>query len=290
MRSCRFLAILIASLFVAFAAQGQKLCAPQAPPLTLGSTLRTIAWTDCVTGRQQTFSFPSAVRLLPRRIRVFKDGYTGPYLQEVEVVDTIWVDDVIEINEPLRSYGGDIILYANTIRINAPIDSKFYIYQNVDHFSPGSDKHANGFKKGESFNTPSWTRTDDMDRLFIPAWTQYYEKCFDCLSDGRGPQLPDGLAGNYVVREDRGFPIPLEGNLPPDDFVRFDQVRAGNIYIFAKEVTVSDSLSHPFLPEDRAECKGKSTEVFSVRDLSGRSERRTWGSGSSFTLRGQDPG
>lgn len=239
----------------------QRICPPQRPTVVVNRDVTTLVWTDCSSGRQETFSFPNSVRVLPRHVPLFKAGYAGPFEKEVEKVDTVWVDDVIDISQPLRSYGGDIILYANEIHINAPIDSRFYIFHDVNHFAPGAERHVNGFQAGETFNAYTWTTFDGMEVLFGGSWKDYYERCFDCPGDGRIPELPSGLVGNVVERITGDIPTPLPGNPPPDDSIIFDNAHAGNIYIFAKEIHINDSLKHPFIPEDRAECKGTSTAV-----------------------------
>lgn len=258
--SRRFIAAVATLPFLVGHANAQRPCEVRRAP-SVSENVGRLMWSDCPAGQLEEFSFPAAARVFPFRISVLKDGYTGPYSKTTVKVDVVWIDDAIEINAPLRSYGGDVILFANTIRVNAPIDTRVYFYHDVNHFAPGPPMGPIALKPGEAFSAENAIQHDDMDKPYTAAYKDYYEHCFDCdHTHARIAQLPSGLiAGLPQPGQKPLLQSVNDGLLPPDGFVDFAAVRSGNIYIFAKEITVNPALDHPFLPEDLAECNRTST-------------------------------
>ena len=54
-------------------------------------------------------------RAFPYRQQILKETYRGHHPKEITKIDIFWFDDVITIDKPLRSFGGDIIPFANVI-------------------------------------------------------------------------------------------------------------------------------------------------------------------------------
>src|SRR5437773_1139642 len=73
------------------------------------------------------FLQPITVQLFPFSRAHLAPGYSGGYSKTSSRNDVIWIAPEIVVDKPLRSNGGDIILYANKISISAPIDSRLYV-------------------------------------------------------------------------------------------------------------------------------------------------------------------
>jgi hypothetical protein len=205
-----------------------------------------LVWSNCTADKnfKQDFSFPAGPRLFPYSSKIFLK--TNPlYPADLTKVDVIWLDNTIEVNEPLRSFGGDIILVAETININAPIDSRVYIENEVDHYAP-TDPSSGTWG---AYYTPS-----SFNPTYAAAFDEYYNKCLNCdVYATRRAELPAGVGA--PTPDSRGPVQALDGfDAPGKTELDYSKLRSGNIFIFAKTVHIADSLLHPTYSLPRAEC------------------------------------
>jgi hypothetical protein len=205
-------------------------------------------------GAQEVGDYPDDIRRLNFAQIVLSSNYDGPFAKGITKRNIVWIRDEIDVNKALRSYGGNIIIVANTLRINQPIDSRAYYRHDVDHFLP--DKTGNHLSVEEEISGSD---------AYKGAYSDYYLHCFDCIKDSKGatyiPEFPSGLTptmeGFWMNPPALNFPA---GTNSPDDLLDPVAGRAGDIYIFAHEIIVSPDLAKPFLPDERAECHNKTID------------------------------
>src|SRR2546430_8400351 len=68
------------------------------------------------------------------RAALLQGSSQKPYPRDTVKRDIVWMAPRIVINEPLQSFGGDIILYAEELTLNAPVDSRIYFDHSIDRF------------------------------------------------------------------------------------------------------------------------------------------------------------
>lgn len=215
-----------------------------------------IKWSDCTEDKRyrEDFVYPAKARVFPFRSKVLKQPF-GEYSADLTKVDIVWLDDTITINEPLLSFGGDIILFADTLNINSTIDSRVYIEHGVDNFSEGNPSVTTSQGHYRTSKTSQFIR---LHPDYVSAFTDYYNKCIDCLDLGtRLPEMPAGLAadtpavGGLLTRDG--------GDAPGSAIVDRRETASGSIYIFARTINVRKDLQEPIIPPYRAECTGETT-------------------------------
>lgn len=203
---------------------------------------------------QEVGDYPDDVRRLNFSQVALSSDYDGPFAKGITKRNIVWIRDEIDVNKALRSYGGTIVIVANTLRINAPIDSRVYYRHDVDHFLPSKLDVRMSVKE----------QISDSD-LYQRAFSDYYLHCFDCIYDSKNdtyiPEFPSGLTPNtegyWNEKKTNVFP---RGTNSPDGMLDLVAGRAGDIYIFAHEIVISPDLTKPYLPEERAECRKLSTD------------------------------
>ena len=169
----------------------------------------------------------------------FTGEYKGPYARSVGKRDMIWIADDIHVSSPLRSNGGDIMIVANSVTIEAPIDSRVYFYHGMPRLPQ------------EPYE---WIRARRPD--YIKAYHDYYTHCVDCDKNANYiPELPGGVTP-WGRRPDGKVWGPELAGLPPPATFSLTTTRSGDIHIVAAKITVAKSLEQPTIPPDWSECTG----------------------------------
>jgi hypothetical protein len=230
-----------------------------------------------VSKAQEVGDYPDDIRRLSFSQTLLSSGYDGPFAKVVAKRNIVWIRDEIDVNKAIRSYGGTVIIVANTVRINQPIDSRVYFQHDVDHFLPDPDK-----------SHVSLSVEDEISESgpYKNAFSDYYLHCSDCIKDSKGhtymPEFPSGLTptteGFFKNLPGRVFPA---GTNSPDDKLDPVSGTSGDIYIFAHEIIVSKDLGSPHLPEERAECHQKSPDFVPYAVNAGGAQGGRGGAGIS---------
>ena len=155
---------------------------------------------------------------------------TRPVAQ-MERQDIIWLAEKIVISTPLRSYGGNIILFADEIEIDAPIDSRLYIdHAKEQRFIPGNPTPM----------TQMIQRPSVMHTMFENYFTTGLEMQGPDRITGVLPVLPDGLIQPNTAKW-AFLPKDVQpgwGSPPGYTVQQLQYARSGNIYIFAHEIKI----------------------------------------------------
>jgi len=67
------------------------------------------------------------VESFPYRSRILRDDLRDTYNQFAVENDVVWIADTIHITEPHMTNGGDVLLFAESIIIDAPIDTRVQV-------------------------------------------------------------------------------------------------------------------------------------------------------------------
>jgi hypothetical protein len=168
----------------------------------------------------------------------------------------------------LRSYGGDIIIFASVINVNAPIDSRVYVNHDLVEtlFSPPNPTWVNPYgSRGGQENT--WVKINTEHGRphpnYVNSFKDYFLSCPECNGDTRFPELPSGLAAASTVLFGGNTPR-LDGQSPPDDNLNYTALRSGNIYLFAKTIVINPKLNNPTNLNAVQNCGEKISVPFAI--------------------------
>jgi hypothetical protein len=202
------------------------------------------SWTDCTGEMRQVYKFPSTVKVFPY-IRPLLTQRYGGYSTTAKKMDIVWIANTIDINEPLRSFGGDIILFADTLNIKAPIDSRVYVEHDVDYFESGAPDYIDEGRRRRRERTDNAHRENgevygiDANLRYAAAYRDYYLHSFERVdNETRLPELPSGLAAATSFGAGSPNLLRFDGEPAPDNIIVFPEARSGSIYIFANTIHV----------------------------------------------------
>lgn len=204
----------------------------------------------------------SRLRTYPYRAKVLFDDYRGTYNRFVTKEDVVWIDDYLHVTEPIESNGGDVILFGDTIRVDAPIDTRVRIetYGPFWEIEPHPTQYQlaaiNDFDVAvarvnawKAFNDLRFweDRFDAQQRMYIYQGRADYGESWRAYPALKNPgfpianfQLPSGRIP-YLRNED---PQQI-GADAPIEIVDRDATRSGNIYIFARSLSVCPDIELP---------------------------------------------
>jgi hypothetical protein len=169
--------------------------------------------------------------------------------------DVVCFGKDLTIDSAIRTNGGDLIIYADSLIIRAPIDTRVYRPSSTDANFVDPTEGA-PFPKGPAatnyFNT--WQLIESggypNDKKIAEAYATYYDcgkECIQVSTQKYTSRLPDGLTLPMVNlpvsagwARDAGV-TKRDGLPPPDEVTDFAHYRSGDVFIFARKV---------FLPED----------------------------------------
>jgi len=176
-------------------------------------------------------------------------------LEQIAKYDVLCVGKSVTISTPILTNGGDVVIFADSLRISAPIRTTIGLpYSFEQHFlepykglrwRPGET--SIGYK-----NVLSVIRKSRLSgtRSLEQAYREHY-RCDDSITRGQVVYCfdrPSGLTHPffdwalskthiaYGYRQHDGVPAP-------DAFIDEDTYRSGSIYIFAKTLIVDDGVA-----------------------------------------------
>jgi hypothetical protein len=154
--------------------------------------------------------------------------------------DVLCIGENLTIKSPIKTNGGDVIIFASSVHISERIDVRPYFERTrINYYlAPGE------------LETPahrpyiSGRDIHDIDPHYSPMIANYYKRCVDCVSgpDGEiwGPELIGGFMPPSRSLDDRNQDRfrNLDGITPNTKDYAMVARRSGNIYIFADKVSL----------------------------------------------------
>lgn len=187
--------------------------------------------------------------------------------------DIVCIGDTIHIYSPIRSNGGDVIIFANKIEFSAPIDSRPYINPNDYSHYLDDDNRYSGISEAKVVMRNSWIKN---------IYDDYYSRSLDGIKIGEDkvflPEKPSGLTGKAFM--DCGSPSEddikrLSPSTPPPVISERDNLNPGLIKIYANDYTFLEKplSSYSLYNGDPLLCNEKNNQingkVFIARGLRG---------------------
>lgn len=165
----------------------------------------------------------------------------------ISKTDVLCIGENISIDKDLHTNGGDIIVWAENLQINAKIDTRIYIdHGKIDYSQNGSTlpDGTTEIKNSDLFNQEKYESPNLGVERYAKSYERYYLECNDCVKSQDNnvlPQLPSGLTPTRTYKKGQNPPVK-NGLPPPDDLIDFTSARSGNAYIFASRISIASSL------------------------------------------------
>jgi hypothetical protein len=179
---------------------------------------------ECHSERRSTHSEPTGAQT-PSNYDSFRDLYK---------FDIVCVADEFNVDLPINSNGGDIIIYANHLHLAASLDTRVRVLAGQELYKSGPDALAD----------PRIPRDQKLARAreLIRIYSSNFFPFEFFPNDAVFPEMPAGEAavplGNCEAPRPEHYSGVLRGASPPVwDRGHF---ASGNIHIFARTVTVGD--------------------------------------------------
>ncbi|TDV08899.1 hypothetical protein DET60_102201 [Raoultella planticola] len=187
--------------------------------------------------------------------------------------DIVCIGDVVRVTTPIRSNGGDIIIFANRLELSAPIDSRVYI--SPDDYSPY-------LEKSDTYSGASELTIAKQGSDLRKIYDDYYRRSPDKVVSSEGkiflPENPAGLTGQEYWSCESPDSSSLKAMVPatsPPLLTEKSNINPGIIKVFANTFTFDDAAlaAYPLFDGDPLSCntsplftKGK---VFIARGMRG---------------------
>lgn len=144
--------------------------------------------------------------------------------------DIVCVAKDLRINAPIRTNGGDVFIYADTVAISALIDTRVYVsadrYSHVGPLIPGA------------------LPAPFAQQIFMDYYRRSPQAAVASNKEVYLPELPSGLTpawGSFCasIMAEAGH----LGTAPPDADIRFEYVRSGNAFIYARHIQIDEAAA-----------------------------------------------
>ncbi len=175
--------------------------------------------------------------------------------------DVVCFGEDIIIDRPIRTGGGDLVIYGKSLTLSAPIDSR--IYRELDVATSFLDPtQGMPFPEGPSafnyYNVLSLISSGGWsnDGLMRSAYVEYYgcrDQCIEVGAKRYTYRTPDGLtlpmlnmplAGSFAA--DIGA-SKHDGVAPPIELIDFNGYKSGNIYLYVQQLHVGKDAKGPLI-------------------------------------------
>lgn len=199
-------------------------------------------------------------QLFPRRVKVLNDSFQGNFEREVIKTDYFLVQKKVVIDNLISTNGGNVLIAADELVLNAPIDTRVYMRMIPDYWValPAGQDGVNfaslGFVMQKALPEDG---LKNFDSLYL--WRPFYDpekKMFIYgqtkrpmnrpplgLQVAEVPQLPSGqvpLASGKEYGSSYTDVRPTDGSDAPVADLIWPEVRSGTIRIYANKISLCD--------------------------------------------------
>ncbi|RVD20425.1 hypothetical protein [Mesorhizobium sp. M4B.F.Ca.ET.017.02.2.1] len=201
-----------------------------------------------------------AWRKFPRQAQLLDENYVGNYLKNSIRYDYYIIRDQVHIDDIVETNGGNILIVANDLFLNAPIDTRVHFQATQNYW-----QKASGASKTASFLTSGYYTDVNGSPGIRPFDAWYYHRlAYDPRSKKYAlQQIPspsvrtDNLSETFEYLELPSAQIPplstieygdaydttraSDGVDAPDQRVIFENARSGDITIFAGRIHLCET-------------------------------------------------
>ncbi|MEY9402006.1 hypothetical protein ABIF66_001809 [Bradyrhizobium japonicum] len=205
----------------------------------------------------------------PRRVKVLNDSFQGNFEREVIKTDYFICQKKVVIDNLISTNGGNVLIAADELVINAPIDTRVYMRMTPDYWAAAPAGQDGVHVASLFFSMQQGLPLDGLksfDSLYL--WRDSYDPEKKMFIYGEVPrpkhrppplgtlvaevpQLPSGqvpLASDQMYGNNYTDLRPTDGSDAPVADVIWPEVRSGTIRIYASKISLCD------------ECKKKLSE------------------------------
>lgn len=161
--------------------------------------------------------------------------------------DIVCVAQDLEIKSPIRSNGGDVVIFADNFRLLSTIDTRPYISpDDYLHVPPPEKIIAISSEKARALYNDYYVRSPQKVDVFGKAYLP------ELFSGSTPLTLRGGCTPNQVDKPERvGTPVP-------DSIIDRAAVKSGNVYIYASNISFADEkLINSIDERDPLNCDAK---------------------------------
>jgi hypothetical protein len=194
--------------------------------------------------------------------------------RQIKKVDVACVADDIRVDQPLHTWGGDLVMFATRIEVNAPIDVRPYFVQSMpfDRYQGSYRGWRDAWLQPPRFGV--WNRPASI-QAYQRMSDEHYSACQGCITVGQeviGPQFPPGLtAANIsgVGYSDEDYRNNLKPGLAPLQIVSASTARSGSVTLIAREIVFANHLTGTFAPQEVCDKSGGDTFAINASGVRG---------------------
>lgn len=194
--------------------------------------------------------------------------------RHIKKVDVACVADEIRVDQPLHTWGGDLVMFATRIEVNAPIDVRPYFVQ-----SKPFDRYQGSYRGwGNALLEPprlgNWSSPASV-QAYQRMSDEHYSACQNCITVGQeviGPQFPPGLtAANISGAGYSGdyYQNNLKPGLAPLRIASSSTGRSGSVTLIAREIVFANHLTGKFAPQEVCDKTGADTFAINASGVRG---------------------
>lgn len=180
--------------------------------------------------RAQEPTLPTGCHALSRVENAIKGTLHKRYelWKAIRKFDVVCYGETITVDQPLLTFGGDVYIIADTVKVSAPIDTRVMV--DITKFKPSF------LDSGKPADWEGPIREDDTYRL---SYKQYYQACIDCYKVGEAifiPRMPDGMIAKATNIEHPAGNLHEPTPAAPDDELDRLTLRSGSINITTRNL------------------------------------------------------
>jgi len=243
-------------------------------------------------------------RVFPRRVQLLKDGYHGNYERSIIKNDIFIFQKKVVIDKLLETNGGNVLIVADEILLNAPIDTRVRFRMGPNYWAPATGDEAAGADPSLGFvltryDLPAAFRAFDSLYLWRESYNPIAKKFVYSVAPRpeklkpptEFPQLPSAqvpVASTNTYGPRYADVKPSDGADAPDGDVIWDNVRSGDIRIFTTKITLCAQCKRALWFKEALNPKGYSDLLLNLKGLAGKGARTpavayTGGTGKSYS-------
>ena len=145
------------------------------------------------------------------------------------------------VDQPILSNGGDVIIVANKVVINAPIDTRPFIDHSGSHFEA---RAPNCYSVDQVYTTNHYAAYQDFFQKTSEIWDEK-KQSYSTTTASAFPEMPSGFSVCALPKKSStGGVITNKGFFPVDHLVS-SSIRPGDIRIYTNEITVCPNCLAP---------------------------------------------
>jgi hypothetical protein len=178
-------------------------------------------------------------------------------LRSIRKHDVFCIGDTVTVGSPLRTNGGDVIIFAQRVILKADIDTRVYIdFTELNPFSQSRETWKNRQNTWQTIPVDEAFRKYDPSGKYKKSFVQFHSFCDECLIEKDHvliPRAPSGLVPSFAAGC-FGRDVIRNGLAPAMDRFKLSAFNSGNITIIGNEIERDAAAPLPIRPSTFPSC------------------------------------